>query len=426
MASTGYSLSGTASGESTFSLDCTADGLFTEHLGCMAKSCGIPPEVGMASTGGEVIYPGVAVYECASGFSLDGTAGNNAFSIACQTDGTFAPLPELKDGGCQPVECPAPPHVGNARYEERPKTVAGESIVYVCDEGHTTTGTDSGLAEFSIMCTDMGEYTPLTTSECAMITYLIQGQVKDATNNAPVEGVKLMAMQMIGGTEQVQEVDADGSGIFAVHLGPGAAELKTVREGYIDAHKPLFLVGNIGVGSGADISVSPVLPEDGWRMVLKWDEKPFDLDSHVYFGPGGTRCHMYWAKTRVMCMTGANAILDVDDTNGYGPETTTLEHVGRCETTPDNDADCKMNFIIHNYSRNPNLASSGAVVTLYNDNSEVGKYKAGVDGIIEGDMWHVFTLNSARGGSVEPAALLHFGHEHRKHHKALAEATKKQ
>jgi hypothetical protein len=421
----GYSLSGTAAGETTFSLDCTADGLFTEHLGCMPKSCGMPPEVAMASTGGEVIYPGVAVYECASGFSLDGTPGNGVLEIACQTDGTFAPLPELKDGGCQPIECPAPPHVGNARYEERPKTVAGESVVYVCGEGHTTTGTESGLTEFSIMCMDSGEYSPLVTSECAMITFLVQGQVKDATNNAPVAGVKLAAVQMIGGTEKTTEVDADGSGIFAVHLGPGAAEIKTIKEGYIDAHKPLFLTGNIGVGSGADISVSPVLPSDGWRMVLKWDEKPFDLDSHMYFGPHGTMCHMYWAKTRVMCKTGAAAILDVDDTNGYGPETTTLQHVGRCEAPPGNNIDCKMNFIIHNYSRNPNLASSGAVVTLYNGDREVGKYKAGVDGQIDGDMWHVFTLDSSRG-EVEPASLLNFNHKHREHHSLLANARKNQ
>jgi len=372
-----------------------------------------------------VIYPGVAVYECASGFSLDGTAGNNAFSIACQTDGTFAPLPELKDGGCQPVECPAPPHVAKARYEERPKTVAGESVVYVCDEGHTTTGTESGLAEFSIMCQDSGEYTPLVTEGCAMITYLIQGQVKDATNNAPVEGVKLIAKQTVGGVEQEQEVVADGTGIFAVHLGPGDATLETVREGYINAHKPLFLTGNIGVGSGADISVSPVLPADGWRMVLKWDEKPYDLDSHMYFGPHGTLCHMYWAKTRVHCKTGAASILDVDDTNGYGPETTTLKHVGYCEAPPGNEVDCKMNFIIHNYSRNPGIAASGAVVTVYHGDQEVAKYKAGTDGFIEGDMWHVFTLDSGGSGAIEAASMLNLGHKHlHEHHSLIANARK--
>jgi len=417
----GYSLTGTPSGETSFSIECTMEGLFTEHLGCMPKNCGLPPTVEMASTGGEVIYPGVALFECATGFSLDGTAGNRVFELPCQSDGSFAPLPELKDGGCQPIECPAPPQVGNAMFEERPKVVAGESVVYRCAEGHTTTGTMSGLAEFAVMCQDSGDYTPLMTSECAMIQFLVQGQVKDATNNAPVPGVKLKATQMQGGTEKVTEVDADGSGIFSVTLGPGPVTLETIKDGFIGATKPMFLSGNVGVGSGADISVSPTLPPDGWRMVLKWDKKPFDLDSHMYFGPYGTMCHMYWAKTRVTCKTGASSILDVDDTNGYGPETTTLKNVGKCSGPA---TDCKMNFVIHNYSRNPDLASSGAVVTLYNGDREVGKYKAGVDGFIEGDMWHVFTLDDP-SGAVEPASLLHFNHRHREHHNLLANAPKK-
>jgi hypothetical protein len=197
--------------------------------------------------------------------------------------------------------------------------------------------------------------------------------------------------------------------------------LETIKDGFIGATKPMFLSGNVGVGSGADISVSPTLPPDGWRMVLKWDKKPFDLDSHMYFGPYGTMCHMYWAKTRVTCKTGASSILDVDDTNGYGPETTTLKNVGKCSGPA---TDCKMNFVIHNYSRNPDLASSGAVVTLYNGDREVGKYKAGVDGFIEGDMWHVFTLDDP-SGAVEPASLLHFNHRHREHHNLLANAPKK-
>ena len=66
------------------------------------------------------------------------------------------------------------------------------------------------------------------------------------------------------------------------------------------------------------------------------------------------------------------------------------------------------------------VVASGAVVTLYNGDREVGKYKAGVDGFIEGDMWHVFTLDDP-SGAVEPASLLHFNHRHREHHNLTGE-----
>ena len=43
---------------------------------------------------------------------------------------------------------------------------------------------------------------------------------------------------------------------------------------------------------------------------------------------------MFWARTTMRCGNGIIATLDVDDTNGFGPETSTLKHVrrdgGRC------------------------------------------------------------------------------------------------
>jgi hypothetical protein len=402
----GYELAG---GDTSLTIDCTSDGLFTENMGCMPKSCGTPPAVEMASTVAEVFYPAVATYECASGFSVDGGPEALVFEVACQSDGTFAPLPELAGGGCQPIKCGPPPHVKNARYEENLLT-AGEAVEYVCDEGHTTTGTAAGLVSFSSMCQPTGLFDPLVTSECALITYLVQGQVKDATSNAAVPGVKITAVQDLGGRETRTEVEADSSGVFAINLAMGGATLETSKEGYIGASKPLPLVnGPIGVGSGADISVSPILPANGWRMVLKWDEKPFDLDSHVFYGAGGTSCHMFWARTKSYCFNGINAILDVDDTNGYGPETTTLENVASgCEGDS-----CLLNFVIHNYSRSPDFITGNCIVTLYNGDREVRKFKAGVDGAIDGDMWGVFTLDGRTGELLpDPGSALTALHHH--------------
>merc|ERR1719473_840228 len=102
---------------------------------------------------------------------------------------------------------------------------------------------------------------------------------------------------------------------------------------------------------------------------------------------------MFWAKTKVFCGNGIDATLDVDDTNGYGPETSTLSNVAEgCR-----GMGCQIKFVVHNYSRNPPLSASGAKVKLYNGDSLVKEFVVGTDGTIEGDKWHVFELNGELG-----------------------------
>jgi len=417
----GYSLDGNKAGTTELSIKCTADGLFEETLGCFPKVCGAPPPVADASVAAEVVFPGVALYECASGFSMDGSAEALTFEVPCLPSGEFASLPEALggDAACQRVKCGEPPSVGHASFDAGER-VSGESVLYVCDDGYTSSGTQAGLAEFSIACEANGQYSALPTVACALITVTVQGQVKDATNNAPVGGVTVRAMQTVGREERMVEAVAAETGIYSLTLALGAVQLKTEKAGFIEAKSDLLLSGNIPVGAGADISVSPTLPPDGWRVVLKWDQKPYDLDSHFFYGPGGRGCHMFWARTTMRCGNGIIATLDVDDTNGFGPETSTLKHVGSGCRGPS----CQIKFIVHNYSRNPPLAASGAVVKLYNGDRMVREFKVGTDGEINGDKWTVFELNGElgqlggfQGESAPPGALLDMNEGHHKHHK---------
>ena len=53
------------------------------------------------------------------------------------------------------------------------------------------------------------------------------------------------------------------------------------------------------------------------RVILTWAEKPPDLDMHLFICDRG--CEVYYGKRNC-----ENVNLDVDDTNGNGPETITL------------------------------------------------------------------------------------------------------
>ena len=62
------------------------------------------------------------------------------------------------------------------------------------------------------------------------------------------------------------------------------------------------------------------------RIILTWADRPSDLDIHLSIC--GTECEVYYAKKNC-----ENLNLDIDVTNGYGPETMTLASGGQLAQT---------------------------------------------------------------------------------------------
>ncbi|MDC8013195.1 YfaP family protein [Tahibacter soli] len=130
---------------------------------------------------------------------------------------------------------------------------------------------------------------------------------------------------------------------------------------------------------GLTYALSPVMKSlDGLRIVLTWGKKPDDVDSHVVY-PGN---HVYFASKQ-----GADANLDVDDTDSYGPETITLEkkHLGETYL-----------YAVHDYTdsdkpNTPNLSTSQAKVYVYIGQSLVRSYSVPTGKT--GNLWTVFRIN---------------------------------
>lgn len=130
---------------------------------------------------------------------------------------------------------------------------------------------------------------------------------------------------------------------------------------------------------GLTYALSPNMQNlDGLRVVLTWGQYPADLDSHLSY-PGN---HIFFGS-----QVGAQANLDVDDTDSFGPETITVEQkqVGK-----------KYIYAVHNYSDNSNpnssgLSNSGATVNVYIGQTLVRTYRATPHKI--GNIWIVFGIN---------------------------------
>ena len=130
--------------------------------------------------------------------------------------------------------------------------------------------------------------------------------------------------------------------------------------------------------SGMTYAISPVMQNlDGLRVVLTWGANPSDLDSHMIF-PGN---NIYFRNQQ-----GEDAHLDVDDIDGYGPETITLEkkHYGESYV-----------YAVHDYSNqgrpaSRQLSASQAKVFVYMGQSLVRTYYVPQDR--SGNLWTVFRM----------------------------------
>lgn len=114
---------------------------------------------------------------------------------------------------------------------------------------------------------------------------------------------------------------------------------------------------------GLTYAISPTMEDlDGMRIVLSWDNSPEDLDSHLSYA-GGYVC--YYEKE------SSHANLDVDDTDGYGPETITITKKQQGK---------KYVYAVHNFTdreqiNNSNLSNvSRAKVFIYIGNTLIKTY----------------------------------------------------
>jgi hypothetical protein len=130
---------------------------------------------------------------------------------------------------------------------------------------------------------------------------------------------------------------------------------------------------------GMTYALSPVMHSlDGLRVVLTWGTTPADLDLHTVF-PGN---HVFFSHK-----LGRDANLDVDDTDGSGPETITIEKKAFGQPYL---------FAVHDYTNRETtqraaLAESRARVFVYVGETLIRRYEVPTHGL--GTLWTVFSID---------------------------------
>lgn len=223
------------------------------------------------------------------------------------------------------------------------------------------------------------------------------GTVYDALTGQGVAGLTLMLRNGIGNMsgEVVETFETDASGRYQtpeLEGGNYCIEIKDHRQNgekqYLGAAINVKVLGGRNIDN-QDGTVSNTIQTGQVRIVMTWGETPRDLDSHMgCFLESGEQFHIYYGSRTFYAGSEKIADLDLDDTDCYGPETTTIYQPNPGEYT----------FTVHNYSGGSDieLANSGACVQVYMGYSAVPTYVFYVPNA-PGYDWEVFHYSTTTG-----------------------------
>ncbi len=195
----------------------------------------------------------------------------------------------------------------------------------------------------------------------------------------------------------VKEVTTDKYGYYSVSLEPGMYTGEISGQGFVTSYIFAVAPDNQYNVNQNETAIRAAATSEV-KIMLTWNEKPEDVDSHL-IGPtpdGSGRFHTWYPESeREYKYNGITYVdLDWDDTDSYGPETTTIRKL----------VDGTYKFIVHNYSGEHHgdvpLRKSGAQVQIFKGDStspdEVFTIPAG-----EGDelYWTVFEMVVSNNGT---------------------------
>jgi uncharacterized protein YfaP (DUF2135 family) len=390
--SRGSTLEGIANGATSYDLECQKDGTFKHAIKkCEKVRCGEPPQYAGASRADGVRFAFDQVhYKCNERHTT--TDGLTEWNISCTVDGIYTPGSATE---CSAVpSCGSPPSHPFATSPTE-DVFFPDTVTYTCNDGYRLQGKEDGAATYQLECQSDGRFKS-DNSKCRAIigergSWTVEGSVKDATNTRTIAGARIRVAMSTGSSV---DVVTDGNGKYSVGNVPsGVTTFSVEADGFVTVENELVVTSDVA-GRGGDFFLSPHAQSAGdWRAVLRWGAHPTDLDAHLLFS-NDLGCHVSFRKVGVVC-EGATATLDVDDRNGFGPETISVKNA--------DDTSSTLLYRVHWYSDEGRpskpLQESEAQVDIYRGDELISKMEINFHGYIAPDnvWWHVARLNPSTG-----------------------------
>lgn len=222
----------------------------------------------------------------------------------------------------------------------------------------------------------------------------IVGIITDSVTGSSISDVKLEIYEGWNTYEgnKVAEAKTNEYGNYSTTLHLGNYTIKLTKAGYVTDTFNIAVTKNSSQSKNGTMvpENSEEIPEGELRIRLRWGNTPSDLDSHLV-GPSGDgveKFHTYYSNKTYNYNSTRYADLDLDDTDGEGPETTTI-YV--------QNSSGKYRFYVHDYSNRDSssskaMSNSGAIVQVFAGSRLVGTYPVPTSTV--GTLWCVFEYDS--------------------------------
>lgn len=237
------------------------------------------------------------------------------------------------------------------------------------ERGENTVSFDAYGCRITISCDAEGNITADSWNEivplgnvAANSSIKLSGRVLDATTGLTLSGAEIKAYAGYGAYGTPMTTTSESNGNYSMNLEQGGTYTVVVEKlGYITGEFSVYVLSN-GNSTNEDFVISPEMAAGQMRIVLTWGSSPSDLDSYLKgtTDSGASVSTSFQNKVSYAGDGTKLAELDVDDRDGYGPETTTLY-----------DVNGVYEFVVVDFTGSGTMSSSGAKVTIYSGSSVV-------------------------------------------------------
>ncbi len=217
---------------------------------------------------------------------------------------------------------------------------------------------------------------------------MVFGIVSDSVTGDPVAGATVTIRKKVDGTTMTASTRPDGKYVIPADF--GAWSIAVDKPGSIGWKDEIAFIG-AEYPVRADAHITTILTDKQYRFVLSWGAAPRDLDAHIVGPtPAGGEFHISY---RTMRSYERRHFLDRDDTDGFGPETITLERLDPGYYV----------YAVHDFTdlaskTSSALSYSGAKVRVYRESELIAE--AEIPQGRPGTLWRVFRLDG-RTGKIE-------------------------
>lgn len=152
----------------------------------------------------------------------------------------------------------------------------------------------------------------------------VKGYIQDATTGKGMKATLKVRSKGKKAGAVIEELYSKNDGSYIFGGEKGSYTIEVSAKGYITEYLDVSIEKD-QVKTGENVVLSPEVGEGEIRIVLTWGSRPLDLDSYAIGKSSSGKSFAISFRNTSVADVGN---LDVDDRNGYGPETITITDTG--------------------------------------------------------------------------------------------------